>query len=239
VNGNLSCNGQIITETFSKYFVLVAQYNHNANATPNRENPICYLSRAFNQPFPTINLKCISSKEIEDITKSLKIKNSHGYDGISTTILRFSIPYISSPLTYICNRMLTTGNFPTRLKFSEIRPIFKRGYKNDTSNYRPISLLTPFSKIFEKVIYNRLLVYHHIKDNYIFANEQFGFRHASSTDSASYHLINNILTALRLPVTRLVYESLVLASELAMCFGIYTGLLRSCNQMPVSRLVHT
>jgi hypothetical protein len=126
VNGNLSCNGQFITETFSKYFVSVAQNNHNTNATPNRENTTSYLSRAFNQPFLTINLKCVSSKEIEDIAKSQEIKNSHGYDGISTKILRLSIPYISSPLTYICNRMSTTGRFPSRLKFSEIRPIFKR-----------------------------------------------------------------------------------------------------------------
>jgi hypothetical protein len=48
------------------------------------ENPICYLSSTFNQSFPTIKLKSVSSKEIEDIMKSLQIKNSYGYDGIST-----------------------------------------------------------------------------------------------------------------------------------------------------------
>jgi len=73
--------------------------------------------------------------------------------------------YISSPLTYICNRMLSSGIFPTRLKFAEVKPIFKKGDKNDTSNYRPVSLLTSFSKIFERVIYNRL--YHHINTNHI------------------------------------------------------------------------
>jgi hypothetical protein len=90
--------------------------------------------------------------------------------------------------------MLITGCFPTRLKFSEIRPIFKRGDKNKSSNYRPISLLKSLSKIFEKVLYNRL--YHHIENNHILSNEQFGFRHALSTENASYHLINNILTVL-------------------------------------------
>ena len=103
--------------------------NHNANAPFNHENPVSYLSRAFNQPFPTINLKCVSSKEIEDITKSLNIKNSYGYNVISTKILKLSIHHISSPLTYICNRMLSSGIFPTRLKFSEVKPIFKRGDK--------------------------------------------------------------------------------------------------------------
>jgi hypothetical protein len=78
VNGNVSSNGQVIAETFNKYFVTVAQNihvnNHNVNASSIHENPISYLSRAFNQPFPTINFKYVLSKETEDITKSLKTK---------------------------------------------------------------------------------------------------------------------------------------------------------------------
>ena len=62
------------------------------------------------------------------------------------------------------------------------------------SNYRPISLLTSFSKIFEKVIYNR--IQKHITVNNILADEQYGFRNNSSTESASFNLINNILDAL-------------------------------------------
>ena len=42
--------------------------NHNVNALPNHENPISYLTRAFTQQFPTINFRCVSSKEIENIT---------------------------------------------------------------------------------------------------------------------------------------------------------------------------
>jgi hypothetical protein len=74
---------------------------HNVTALSNHENPISYISRAFNQPFPIIKLKCVSSKEIEDITKSLKIKNSHGYNEISTRILKSSVYYISTPLTHM------------------------------------------------------------------------------------------------------------------------------------------
>ena len=188
VDGNVSFDGQIIVETFNKYFLSVAQNvhvnNHNANRPSNHENPIAYLSKAFNQPFPTIILKGVSSKEIEDKMKSLKLKNSHEYDRITTKILKLSMHYVSSPLTYICNRILSSGISPTRLKFAEVKPIFKKGNKNDTSNYRPVSLLTSFSKIFESVIYNRL--YHHINTNHILVNEQFGFRHASSTDTDLY-----------------------------------------------------
>lgn len=57
------------------------------------------------------------------------MKIFHGYGGISTKILKLTMSYISSPLTYICNKMFSTGTFPSRLKFSEIQPLFKKGDK--------------------------------------------------------------------------------------------------------------
>jgi hypothetical protein len=62
------------------------------------------------------------------------------------------------------------------------------------SNYRPISLLTSFSKVFEKVIFNTIK--HHIDTNNILAQEQYGFRTKSSTEVATYNLVNNALLAL-------------------------------------------
>jgi hypothetical protein len=118
----------------------------------------------------------------------------HGYEEINTKILKFNIIYISSPLTYICKGMLYTGIFETSIKYAEVIPIFKKGDKTVTPNYRHISLLTSFSKIFEKVIYKK--VYHHINHNQILANKQLGFRHASRTDIASCKLIMNILISL-------------------------------------------
>jgi hypothetical protein len=64
----------------------------------------------------------------------------------------------------------------------------------DISNYRPISFLLSFSKIFEKIIFRRLI--QHLDYNKILANEQFGFRSKSSTNLASFHLISKILEAL-------------------------------------------
>jgi hypothetical protein len=89
---------------------------------------------------------------------------------------------------------MTTGIFPTRLKYSQIVPIYKNGDKHELTNYRPISLLISFSKFFEKIIY--ISLYDHVTCYKILANEQYGFRNNHSTDKAVYHLTNNILKAL-------------------------------------------
>ena len=72
------------------------------------------------------------------------MKTSDDYDRVSTKILKQSITYILSPLTYICILMISTGIFPTRLKFAEIKPLYKKWEMVNISNYKPISLLTSF-----------------------------------------------------------------------------------------------
>jgi hypothetical protein len=126
---------------------------------------------------PVINLKVTptNTNKISKIIKSLKNKSSHRYDKIPVKLVKKkSTPYIISPLPFIINRSLSTGIFPSRLKYSQIIPVYKNRDQTNILNYRPISLLTSFSKIFEKVIYNRL--YQHFESNTIFAPEQYGFR---------------------------------------------------------------
>ena len=108
-------------------------------------------------------------------------------------ILKLSTPFITSPLTYMCNKSLSLGIFPSWLKFSEIKHL-------RITNFRPIFLLTFFSKILEIVIYTKSL-YQHINQNNILATEQYGFRNNSSTKKASFKLINGILLALNNKLT--------------------------------------
>jgi len=108
-------------------------------------------------------------------------------DELSTKILKISAPFISSPLSYICDKSMLSGTFPTRLKYAILKPLLKKEGKENVANYRPVSLLTSFCKVFEKIIYDRLLK--HIETNNILAIEEFGFRISSSTKNASYKLI--------------------------------------------------
>jgi len=201
IEGKLTTHRQTIAEKFNNYYnnyyISVADNIINKNQTKNaidnsnKKDPLSYLYSAFQQSFASIKLKNTTTGEIEKIIKKLKHKNSCGYDKVTTKILKTVSPFIVSPLTHICNRMLTTGTFPDRLKYSEIKPVYKKGDKTQITNYRPISLLPVFSKIFEKVLYKRL--YNHLSSNNILVKEQFGFRCNTSTEMAIYTLINNIL----------------------------------------------
>ena len=122
-----------------------------SNKPTNVSNYLNYLYEVFKHPFPNINMAPVTNKEIKGILKSLKWKNSQGYDEIPQNILKISMPFILSLLTYICNKSLSLGIFPTRLKYSQISPIYKNGEKTEMANYRPISLLTSFSKILKKL----------------------------------------------------------------------------------------
>jgi hypothetical protein len=120
--------------------------------------------------------------------------NSYGYEEISTKILKASAPFISSPRNYICDKNTRSGTFPICLKYSTVKPLFKKCDKENMANYRPISLLTSFSKVFKRIIYDRLL--QHIEANNILASEQFSFRPSASTGKASFRLIDKILKSL-------------------------------------------
>ena len=90
--------------------------------------------------------------------------------------------------------MLQTGIFPDALKIAKICPVFKSGEKTRFENYRPISVLSSFSKFFEKVIFNRLLSY--LNSNDILIKNQYGFRKNHSTSMPLIEMYEKISTAI-------------------------------------------
>jgi len=169
IEWKLTAHRQSIVEKFNTYYISAADNITNNNQANNtiddlhKKDPLSYLYSAFQQSFTNIKLKNTTIGEIEKIIIQLNNKNSCGYDEVTAKILKTVSPFIVSPLTHICNRMLATGTFLDRLKYSEIKPIYKKGDKTQFENYRPISLLPVFSKIFEKVLYKRL--YNHLSIN--------------------------------------------------------------------------
>jgi hypothetical protein len=153
INDELTDNYQLIVNSFNKYFStitgkIVGEIPQYSDSMLQITNPLDYLHKVFSQPFPQMQLKSTSINELKEIIKSLKTKDSCVYDETSNKILKVSMPFIVSPLTYTCNKSLSMGEFPARLKYAEVRPLFKSGINTESSNFRPISVLTSFSKIF-------------------------------------------------------------------------------------------
>jgi hypothetical protein len=98
------------------------------------------LITKFNNTFSRINWNHATTYEINEILKSLKTENLYGYDEMPIKMLKRSAPFIISPSTYICNKSLSSGVFPERLKYAIIKPVYKKGDKLLTTNYRPVSL---------------------------------------------------------------------------------------------------
>jgi hypothetical protein len=84
----------------------------------------------------------------------------------------------------MCNKSISSGIFPDHLKYAVVKPLFKKGDKSKIFIYRSISILSPFSKVLDKVMYNQLQ--EHLNKYSIFAEEQFGFRSDSTTNKAIY-----------------------------------------------------
>jgi hypothetical protein len=190
---------QQIADTFINHFISIANticstVKNDKNETSTNKTYLNYFNNSFKKPFSKIKWNYVTTYEVTKIIKSLKQKKVCGYDEVPIKIVKLSAPYIISPITYICNQSLISGVFSDKLKYSIIKPIYKKGDKLHLTNYRPKSLLTSFSKIFERRVYERL--YKHICTNKILVEEQFGFKSDSSTEKASYKLINEILQAM-------------------------------------------
>ena len=101
---------------------------------------------------------------------------------------------ISKDLAVLINESFLTGTFPEKLKIAKVIPIFIKGLATSKSNYRPISLLSVFSKIFEKLMHKRLSQFLEICE--VLFCMQFGFRTGHSTDHALISLTETIKSSL-------------------------------------------
>ena len=114
---------------------------------------------------------------------TLCLKNARtGWDGISARIVKLSYKYFLVPLVHICTLSLIHGVFPNELKIAKVIPLYKGGNARLFVNYRPVSVLSIFSKINERLMYNRLSEFIELND--ILYRLQFGFRKRHSTSVA-------------------------------------------------------
>lgn len=126
----------------------------------------------------------------------IQLDNSHSktHLGISNFVLKKIALNVVDILTVVFNRCIAEGTFPSALKIAEVIPLFKKGDRKNMDNYRPISMLSVFSKIFEKAIKTRMLGY--LNKISFFSDLQFGFRNGRSTEDALLNFCSGIYKGL-------------------------------------------
>ncbi len=190
VNGVTITDKREVVDKLNVYFVNIG-CQLAASIPPSHVHFSSYLKQSYMNSFvffPT------NASEVINIASAFQNKRSFGFDNIPVNVMKLSISYIAEVLAVIINCSLDTGIFPDTLKVARVCPIFKSGEKNDFQNYRPISVLPSFSKIFEKVVQSRLLSY--LYSNNILCNNQFGFRKNHSSYMALIELYDKISLAI-------------------------------------------
>ena len=132
----------------------------------------------------------VSAEEMIKIICKFPNNKASGRDNIKSKILKEISSFIVDPLVYIFGMSFTMGIVPNLSKIAKVVPIYKKGERNLPGNYRPISLLSIFDKILEKLMYKRLINF--LEQNNTLYEYQFGFRKNHSTFQAVMEVLDNI-----------------------------------------------
>ena len=195
VNTKFKCNdtitedGQVISNKFNNFFVNVGT-SLAKNIPSSKKCPTEYIVTNSTRLFI---LDPVSENEVLKILSNFK-DSSAGWDELKPLIMKSIKESIKTPLTHICNKSFSSGLFPSELKIANVVPIFKSGDELVFSNYRPVSVLPVFSKLLERLMYNRLISF--INENKLLYDYQFGFQKGKSTYMAMVMLIDKISDAL-------------------------------------------
>ena len=191
-NGQLITNRRDIACHFNEYFTSIAHKLNNdkygaSNSQPSDSYKL-FLKNRVSHSIYFANIEC------SEVTNIINNFNNNKSSDFSVRALKLIKHQIAPVLAVLFNDCMHSGVFPDGLKIARVLPLYKGGKTHLMSNYRPISILPLFSKIFEKLIYHRLYAF---LDKYnILYKKQFGFRRNHSTTHALNIAISSIAKAL-------------------------------------------
>ena len=191
--GNVVTNRNEISNSFNDFFCNIASDLKKKSAPP--ESPVTEMNcDSLKYPVSnTIHLNDADASEIHSVIKNFKNKATRDTK-ISSLKIANEFYTFTNALAGVVNKSFREGIFPDELKIARVTPIYKEGAKSDVSNYRPISLLSSFSKIYEKLMHVRLLEF--LDSNNSLFEMQYGFRPGRSCEHALLNAQDTILKSL-------------------------------------------
>ena len=180
-SGNIANTPPDIAEQFNNYFANIATNLKSRITSRNSHHPSHYERFLTTPTTNSIYLNPVRSGEVYKIIG--KLKNKSTLDSkISALKIANNAPKFTEALAKVVSSSFAQGIFPSALKRARVVPIYKGGSKSEVANYRPISLLSSFSKVYEKLMHAR--VSNFLDQNSSLHDEQFGFRAGRSCEQA-------------------------------------------------------
>ena len=192
INGKIVDNNLEVATEFEHFFAEIpASTTKHLNSSPS--SAVTLLEDNAPKCSSDLRFEHVNTSDIVKAFKSINVKKTNDLWGVSVHVVKSFIEIIAPELVVIYNNSVDCGEFPDLMKHSKITPLFKSGSTSDPTNFRPISVLPTFSKIFEKLVLSQLIKHFHSHN--LMHNKQFGFTRGRSTTDAGVELVKHIFDA--------------------------------------------
>ena len=191
-HGNLITETIPVCEEFNNHYVNVASSILEGNKS--FEGNVSFKRFMPPSTSESIVYDPVDAEEVCNVVSQFNISKGCGPYSIPIQMLYHMRQHLAKPISCITNICLMTGIHPDKLKLQKVIPIYKKGSKLSTANYRPISLLSNINKIVEKLVFSRVISF--LNRNNIIYEKQFGFRPKYSTNHALIKIVDTITNAL-------------------------------------------
>ena len=194
-DGTTATTPESIADSFNNYFSTVACKLKNSSFAndPENANSDNYQKFLKGPVARSMYLESVNAGEVYKIIQSFKNKSTRDTKIEALKIANSSYVFTST-IAMVINKSFQQGLFPKQMKMAKVVPIHKDGPKTEVGNYRPISLLTAFSKIYEKLMHCRILKF--LESNNSLFEMQYGFRPGRSCEHALLNAQNSLLESL-------------------------------------------
>ena len=206
-NNSIITESESVTKIFNKYFNEIAEgigFNDPIPENFDKDDILLSMIKRYDdhpsimaiksfctqgQPFDFIH---VTPNDIKSCIVNLDSKKSTGYDGIPVKLLKVGTEPLSVMISKLINMSIDECTFPDLLKYAEMAALFKKLDRLCKENYRPVSILTALSKVFEKIYCRQLTSYFYR----IFSKYLSGFRQKYSCQSTLLRMIEEWKSAL-------------------------------------------
>ena len=180
IGGRLVTKAAVIAHEMNNFFI---------EKVKNVRNEIPFLTNTFSKCKERMqgkschfSLEHVSVKKVNKLLKGLKNSKSTAIDELDNFCVKAAADIIDKPLHYIITQSILQSRFPRSWRLAKVIPLHKKSCNLERKNYRPVSILSPLSKILEKVVYEQ--IYDYLTRNNIFHPDLHGYRQNRSTQTA-------------------------------------------------------